>query len=76
VAYPVTTMSSDSQHDDTLLEKLHALPPEKLAEVEDFVEFLLQKDEDQQLRQAAMRMSEPALREAWDNPEDAAYDKL
>ena len=44
--------------------------------MEDFVEFLLQKDEDQQLRQAATRMSEPALREAWDNPEDAAYDEL
>lgn len=69
-------MSSHNQHDDSLLEKLHSLPPEKLAEVEDFVEFLLQKDEDQQLRHAAMRMSEPALREAWDNPEDAAYDKL
>jgi hypothetical protein len=69
-------MSSHSQHDDVLLEKLHALPPEKLAEVEDFVEFLLQKDEGRQLRRAAMKMSEPALREAWDNPEDAAYDEL
>jgi hypothetical protein len=69
-------MSSQNQHDDTLLQKLHALAPEKLAEVEDFIEFLLQRDEDHQLRQAAMRMSEPALRDAWDNPEDAAYDQL
>lgn len=69
-------MSSQDRHDDTLLEKLHALPPEKLAEVEDFVEFLLQKDEDQQLREAALRISEPALRQAWDNPEDAVYDRL
>lgn len=69
-------MSSQDRHDDALLEKLHSLPPEKLAEVEDFVEFLLQKDEDQQLREAALRMSEPALRRAWDNPEDAVYDRL
>ncbi|MEO6326067.1 MAG: DUF2281 domain-containing protein [Thermoanaerobaculia bacterium] len=69
-------MSSQNPHDDTLLQKLHALPPEKLTEVEDFIEFLLQRDDDNQLRQAAMRMSEPALRDAWDNPEDAAYDQL
>ncbi len=61
---------------DTLLEKLRALTPEELAEVEDFGEFLLQNDEDHQLRQAAMRMSEPTLRQAWDNPEDADYDRL
>jgi hypothetical protein len=69
-------MSSLSQHDDNLLQKLHALPPEKMTEVEDFIEFLLQKDDDHLLRQAALRMSEPALRDAWDNPEDAAYDQL
>ncbi|KAA0252747.1 toxin-antitoxin system, antitoxin component, Xre family protein [Acidobacteria bacterium ACD] len=69
-------MPSRNRNDDTLLEKLRALSPEKLAEVEELVEFLLKQDEDHQLRRAAMRMSEPALRQAWDNPEDADYDLL
>jgi hypothetical protein len=69
-------MSSQSHDEIALLEKLHALPPEKLAEVDDFVEFLLQKDEDERLRNATMRMSEAAFAEAWDNPEDADYDQL
>lgn len=68
-------MASQKLHDDTVLQKFHELPPEKLTEVEDSIEFLLQRD-DRELRQAAMRMSEPALRDAWDNPEDAAYDQL
>ncbi len=59
-----------------LLEKLRDLPAERLAEVEDFVEFLLQKDEDRELRQAAMRMSEPSFKAIWDNELDAVYDKL
>jgi hypothetical protein len=29
-----------SVHDQLLLEKLHALPPQRRAEVEDFVDFL------------------------------------
>ena len=58
-----------------LIEKIQALPPEKLVEVEDFVEFLLQKD-DRKLDEAALRMCEPALREDWLNEEDAAYDNL
>jgi hypothetical protein len=62
--------------DPALIKKMRALPPEKLAEVEDFVEFLLQKDEDTKLRQAMMKMSEAAFAKVWDNPEDAAYDKL
>lgn len=32
-------------------------PPGKLAEVEDFLEFLLQKDEDERLREAALKHS-------------------
>lgn len=69
-------MSSQSHDDQDLLQKLHALPPEKLAEVEDFVEFLLQKDEDERLRQGAMSLSEGSLAQVWDNAQDAAYDAL
>lgn len=59
-----------------LLEKIAELPPEKLAEVEDFVDFLLQKDDDHLLRFATMKLSEPAFAEIWDNDADAAYDTL
>ena len=59
-----------------LLEKIRALPPEKLAEVEDFVDFLQARDEDRRLSFAAAKMSEAAFAQRWDNPEDAAYDAL
>ena len=61
---------------DHLLEKISRLPPERVAEVEDFVDFLSQRDTDRQLVAAAGRASEPAFAKVWDNPEDAVYDKL
>ena len=59
-----------------LLEKIRALPPEKLAEVEDFVDFLLARDDDRRLSFAAAKVSEAAFAKVWDNPEDAAFDAL
>lgn len=58
-----------------LIEKINALPPEKVAEVEDFVDFLSQRL-DRQLTQAAMKLSENSFKSVWDNPDDAAYDHL
>jgi hypothetical protein len=58
-----------------LAEKIHSLPPEKVAEVEDFVDFIAQRDE-RSLRRAAAKLSEKAFRRVWDNPRDAAYDRL
>jgi len=60
----------------TLLEKIQSLPPEQVAEVEDFVDFLRQRIEDRRLTRAAAKMSEKVFQEVWDNPEDAEYDKL
>jgi hypothetical protein len=60
---------------EELLEKIKSLPPERIAEVEDFVDFLAQRD-DRRLVEAAARMSEDSFREVWDNEEDAAYDRL
>jgi hypothetical protein len=45
-----------------------------VAEVEDFVEFLAQRD-DRQLPRAAARLAEKAFRKVWGNPADAAYDR-
>ncbi len=61
---------------DTLIEKIRSLPPEKAAKVEDFVDFLRQRSDENRLSQAAAKLSEEAFAEVWDNPEDAVYDEL
>jgi hypothetical protein len=60
---------------DTLIEKIRSLPPDKAAAVEDFVEFLRQRD-DRQITQGASKLSEKALKKVWSNSADAAYDRL
>ncbi len=59
-----------------LIEKLKRLPPERVAEVEDFVDFLQSRDEDRALERSATRAAEPAFAKVWDNDDDAVYDKL
>ncbi len=58
-----------------LIEKIKGLPPDKLAEVVDFVDFLAHRD-DRLLVQAASKVSEPSFAKVWDNLEDAEYDNL
>ena len=65
-----------SQHEQALIEKLKRLPPERIAEVEDFVEFLQSRDDARGLTRAAMKSSEAAFGHVWDNKDDAAYDQL
>jgi len=60
---------------ETLIEKIKSLPPERINEVEDFVDFIAERDE-RRLVQAATKMSEESFRNVWDNEEDAAYDRL
>lgn len=69
-------MAMNSNHRRSLLEKLDRLPPERQAEVEDFVEFLSLKDRGQSLAHAAAKVSEASFQRAWGNPDDAAYDRL
>ena len=59
-----------------LIEKLKNLPPERVSEVEDFVDFLRARDGERAGVRAAARTAEPAFAKIWDNEEDAAYDKL
>ncbi len=61
--------------DKELIEKIKALPPDKIAEVVEFVDFLAYRD-DRLLVEAASRTSEPAFAEVWNNPDDAEYDNL
>lgn len=60
----------------SILETLNALPSEKVAEVEDFIDFLAQRQDDRQLARAVSALSERAVEKVWDNPDDAAYDQL
>jgi hypothetical protein len=69
-------MISNNTASENLIEKIVTLPPEKVIEVEDFVDFLCQQDKDHRLVQATAHLSEEAFRKVWDNPEDAIYDQL
>lgn len=59
-----------------LIEKINTLPLDRLAEVEDFVDFIRQRDQDRAITRAASAASAPALAAVWNNPEDDAYDAL
>lgn len=61
--------------DQELIEKIKALPPEKIAEVVDFVDLLAHRD-DRRLVVASSKISEPAFAAVWDNHDDAEYDNL
>lgn len=70
------TMATERNHIRDLIHKLESLSPERIAEVEDFIDFLQQRERDDQLTCAAMNTAEPSLRKVWDNPDDAVYDSL
>jgi hypothetical protein len=59
-----------------LIEKIKQLPPRRMAEVEDFVDFLHAREDDHRLTHAATKASEASVAQVWDNDEDAAYDRL
>jgi hypothetical protein len=66
----------NSKQERLLIDKIRSLPPDRVAEVEDFVDFLRARAEERRLVDAASRLSEPSLQEVWDNPDDAEYDRL
>ena len=63
-------------NEKVILEKLKSLPPERVAEVEDFVDFLRARNEDHSATRAASRAAEPAFSRVWENEDDAVYDTL
>jgi Protein of unknown function (DUF2281) len=72
---PISTMG--------LIQKIQTLPPERLAEVDDFVEFLRLRmvqtqayEQDRALTRMAAQASAHSFASVWDNPEDEAYDAL
>ncbi len=69
-------MKPIDRFEQELLEKIRSLPPDKVAEVADFVDFLEQREADRRLARAATQVSEASFSKAWDNPDDADYDRL
>ena len=67
---------ADDAHAKSLIEKITALPAERVAEVEDFVDFLHSREQDRALVRAAAAASAPSFAAVWDNPEDSVYDAL
>lgn len=64
-----------------LIHKIGALPRERIAEVEDFVDFITMKDSavkdrERALTRAAAATSALAFAAVWNNPEDDVYDAL
>ena len=62
--------------EQVLIDKIKQLPPQRMAEVEDFVDFLRAREDEQRLTQAAAKASEASFAQVWDNDEDAAYDRM
>ena len=60
---------------ELLFEKIERLPPQKIAEVIDFIDFLAQREE-RKLVESAAKLSENAFDKVWNNDEDAIYDEL
>ena len=64
------------QYEQVIIEKLRALPPNRLAEVEDFVDFLHSRSEAHVLTSTAAKLAESSFSHVWDNESDADYDRL
>ena len=59
-----------------LLEKIEALPVERIAEIEDFVEFVAAREQERSLTRAAGAVSVLSFTTISNNPEDDVYDAL
>ncbi len=59
-----------------LLERIQALPPDRIAEIEDFVAFITVREQERALVRSAAQSSAATFAAVWDNPDDAAYDEL
>lgn len=66
----------NAPHPKALFEKISALPSERLAEIEDFVDFISARERDLALSRAASRASAPAFAAVWSDPENDVYDAL
>jgi len=61
---------------EALMAKIQTLPTERIAEVEDFVDFIASREQERATSRAAAAASEPAFAAIWSNPEDDVYDAI
>ncbi|HZF15905.1 MAG TPA: hypothetical protein VE046_08210, partial [Steroidobacteraceae bacterium] len=59
-----------------LVEKIRALPAERIAEIEDFVDFVRLREQERALTRAAAATSAPSFAAIWSNPDDDVYDAI
>jgi hypothetical protein len=59
-----------------LMKKIQTLPVERLAEVEDFVDFIASREQERAISRAAAAVSQPVFAAIWSNPEDDVYDAI
>ena len=59
-----------------LSEKIEQFSPQRMAEVEDFVDFLRAREDAQRLTRDVARADEASFSAVWDNDEDAACDRI
>ncbi len=69
-------MHARSEREQAIVEKLRDLSAERVAEIEDFVDFLRERDGERRLVEATLKLSEDAFAAVWDNPEDDVYNSL
>ena len=62
--------------DQVLLDKIKQLPLLRVAQLEDFVDFLLERETEQRLARAAAEVSEGSFVRVWNNDDDSAYDRI
>ncbi len=59
-----------------LFARINALPADRIAEIEDFVAFIAEREQARALTRAAAAASALSFAAVWDNEEDAAYDAI
>lgn len=60
----------------SLVDKIQKLSPERLVEVEDFVDFICLRERQRALVRDSSAASAPAFAAVWSNPDDDVYDAL
>jgi hypothetical protein len=68
--------SKSVNNPQSLIDKIKALPPERLDEVEDFVDFIASRANERSLARAAAATSAAIFSNIWSNPDDDVYDAL
>ena len=66
----------NNPNEQSIIQKLRLLPPERIIEVEDFVDFLQARDLERNLVKQAGQASEAVFKAIWDYPDDSEYDRL